>query len=63
MGGFALYSHTKIQKFRETTPPRVISLNATGGMGGSTPELAPLKGELSGGVHRTASGGSGGGAV
>lgn len=44
MAGFALYSHTKIQKFREHAQPRVISLTASGGGLGSGGELAPLKG-------------------
>lgn len=40
MAGFALYSHTKMQRFRESMQPRVISLSATA-MG--APELQPLK--------------------
>ncbi|EFN59787.1 hypothetical protein CHLNCDRAFT_133480 [Chlorella variabilis] len=51
MTGFALYSHTKIAKFRENLQPRVISLAATGG---SAAELQPLKGDA-GVLHRVAS--------
>lgn len=45
MGGFALYSHTKIVKFRESAP-RVISLTAAGS--NNAPELQPLKGSATG---------------
>jgi hypothetical protein len=52
IGGFALYSHTKIVKFREGIQPRVISLAATGS---SASELAPLKGDIAGVLHRVVS--------
>ncbi|PRW60834.1 Drug Metabolite transporter superfamily [Chlorella sorokiniana] len=54
MAGFALYSHTKIQKFRESMAPRVISLTASGT--GSAAELAPLKGGEVGVLPRGGSG-------
>lgn len=40
LAGFALYSSTKLQRFREAAQPRVISLSATA-LG--APELQPLK--------------------
>lgn len=51
MSGFALYSHTKIIKFREGLQPRVISLSAAGG---SAADMQPLKGD-GGLLHRATS--------
>lgn len=52
MAGFAMYSHSKIQRLRDVQP-RVISLTASGN--GSTSELVPLKvGDMST-MHRVAS--------
>lgn len=63
MTGFAMYSHTKIQNFRDSMQPRVISLTANGN--NSTQELVPLKSssDSGGAIHRVASSSGAGGKV